>query len=209
MKNRVSYTIFEGGALHTGKYDNKNPLHIIPVKHFINNVVELMSMTKKKDIFEVGCGEGQILGVLYQQGYKCSGLDYSEEAVKLSLQNFKRNNMDISVSKGNVYNCDDLPNGKMLICLEVLEHLEKPEKALQILCERTDEFLLVSVPREPIWCILNFFRGKYWKNFGNTPGHINHWSKKKFLKLCKNYGEIVAVRSPFPWTIILLRKDKR
>lgn len=209
MKKSISYNIFEGRALHSGKYDNNIPLHIIPVRHFINCVVELVAMTDKQDIFEVGCGEGQILGVLYQQGYKCSGLDYDEKAVSLSRQNFEQNNMNIPVSRGDVYNCEDLPNGKMLICLEVLEHLEKPEEALRILSEKTDEYLLVSVPREPLWCILNFIRGKYRKDLGNTPGHIKHWSKKKFIQLCKNYGEIVAIRAPLPWTIVLLRKDRK
>ena len=38
--------------------------------------------------------------------------------------------------------------------------------------------LLVSVPREPLWRGLNMARGAYMRDLGNTPGHVNHWSKR-------------------------------
>ncbi len=43
--------------------------------------------------------------------------------------------------------------------------------------------LLVSVPREPLWRGLNMARGAYIKELGNTPGHLNHWSRKAFVEL--------------------------
>ena len=42
--------------------------------------------------------------------------------------------------------------------------------------------LLVSVPREPLWRGLNMARGAYLKDLGNTPGHVNHWSKRTFVR---------------------------
>ena len=47
-------------------------------------------------------------------------------------------------------------------------------------------FILLSVPKEPIWRICNMARGKYWKDLGNTPGHIQHWTKKKFCRMVVN-----------------------
>ena len=53
------------------------------------------------------------------------------------------------------------------------------------------------------------FRSKYIKNFGNTPGHLNHWSTKRIIKLVdKNYGKVIAVETPLPWTIILAKAEK-
>ena len=65
--------------------------------------------------------------------------------------------------------------------------------------------LLVSVPREPLWRMLNMARGAYWSALGNTPGHLNHWSRRSFVELLSRHGEVVEVRSPFPWTMLLVR----
>jgi hypothetical protein len=65
--------------------------------------------------------------------------------------------------------------------------------------------LLVSVPREPLWRALNMARGAYLREFGNTPGHLNHWSRRSFEALLGRYGQVQEARSPFPWTMLLVR----
>jgi hypothetical protein len=65
--------------------------------------------------------------------------------------------------------------------------------------------LLVSVPREPLWRVLNVARGAYLRELGNTPGHVNHWSRHGFVRLLERHGEVVEARSPFPWTMVLVR----
>ena len=42
-------------------------------------------------------------------------------------------------------------------------------------------------------------------DLGNTPGHVNHWSKRGFVALLSRHGEVVEARSPFPWTMLLVR----
>jgi hypothetical protein len=64
--------------------------------------------------------------------------------------------------------------------------------------------LLVSVPREPLWRALNLARGAYVADLGNTPGHVNHWSRRAFERLLAGYGK-VEIRTPFPWTMALVR----
>jgi hypothetical protein len=66
-------------------------------------------------------------------------------------------------------------------------------------------WLLVSVPREPLWRALNLARGAYVKELGNTPGHVNHWSKRSFVRMLERHGEVQEARSPFPWTMLLVR----
>ncbi len=67
------------------------------------------------------------------------------------------------------------------------------------------KYLLVSVPREPIWRAVNIARGAYIKDLGNTPGHLNHWSKRSFIAELSKVGTVVEARSPFPWTMLLVR----
>jgi hypothetical protein len=89
--------------------------------------------------------------------------------------------------------------------IEVLEHLPDPEHTLGEMARCASRRLLVSVPREPLWRALNMARGAYWRSLGNTPGHLNHWSKRSFVELLARHGEVVEVRSPFPWTMLLVR----
>ena len=35
-------------------------------------------------------------------------------------------------------------------------------------------------------------RGAYLKQLGNTPGHLNHWSKRSFVTLLSRHGDVVA-----------------
>jgi hypothetical protein len=64
--------------------------------------------------------------------------------------------------------------------------------------------LLVSTPQEPLWRILNVLRGAHWRSLGNTPGHLNHWSKRNLFKLASQYGSVAATRSPTPWAMVLV-----
>ena len=63
----------------------------------------------------------------------------------------------------------------------------------------------VGHPSEPLWRLLNMVRGASWSELGNTPGHLNHWSKRSFVRLLSRHGDIAEVRSPFPWTMALVR----
>ena len=64
------------------------------------------------------------------------------------------------------------------------------------------------MPREPIWRLLNLARGKYVAELGNTPGHVQHWSSAAFLRLVRRYFEVLAVRTPLPWTMALCRPSR-
>lgn len=200
------FNVFRGGEQGKQKY-NKNVISQMLINNFMKCILELLEHVSNKNIFEIGCGEGQILGVLFQNGYNVAGIDYSEEAIGITVGNFKNSfDVEIDAKVGNVYNVDSLKRNCTVICCEVLEHLDNPLKALENISEVAEEYFLLSVPHEPLWCILNCMRGKYIKHLGNTPGHINHWNKKQFIAMCEKYGEIVAVRTPLPWTMILMRK---
>ena len=89
--------------------------------------------------------------------------------------------------------------------IEVLEHVPDPAHTVAEMARVAQRWILVSVPREPLWRGLNMARGAYWSAGGNTPGHLNHWSKRSFVQLLSKHGEVVEARSPFPWTMLLVR----
>jgi hypothetical protein len=87
----------------------------------------------------------------------------------------------------------------------VLEHVPDPAHTVAEMARVASRHLIVSVPREPLWRALNMARGAYVKDLGNTPGHLNHWSKRSFVQLLSRHGDVVEARSPFPWTMLLVR----
>ena len=63
--------------------------------------------------------------------------------------------------------------------------------------------VLVSTPWEPLWRGLNMARGKYIRELGNTPGHIQHFSKRALIRLAQRHIRITERRDPIPWTVLL------
>ena len=90
--------------------------------------------------------------------------------------------------------------------LRVLEHLDDPARALGVLLRLAQPHPIVSVPREPLWRMLNMARCRYWRALGNTPGHLQHWSTRGFLALLEDQLEVREVRTPLPWTMALCRR---
>jgi hypothetical protein len=99
----------------------------------------------------------------------------------------------------------DRDAAELVVCCEVLEHLDDPDGALEVLAGLARPWLIVSVPREPLWRALNLARLHYVRELGNTPGHLGHWSKRGFLRVVGRRVEVVEVRDPLPWTMVLCR----
>jgi len=93
----------------------------------------------------------------------------------------------------------------VVTCRIAAHHFPDIAKAVAEMARVARRWVLVSVPREPLWRGLNMARGAYLKDFGNTPGHINHWSKRSFISMLSRHGTVEEVRSPFPWTMVLVR----
>lgn len=160
-------------------------------------------------ILDVGCGEGFTLKKLEDKkiGRKNEGIDYSSDAIKIGKEIYP----ELSLSKGDVYDLKyDNDSFDLVVCTEVLEHLTDPAKAVSEMKRVSSKYLIFSVPNEPFFIIANFLRGKYLKNFGNHPEHINHWSSFGFEKFLKRQGlTIIKSKHPFAWSLVLTKKQPR
>jgi ubiquinone/menaquinone biosynthesis C-methylase UbiE len=111
------------------------------------------------------------------------------------------------ITNESVYNLNrDDASFDLVIILEVLEHLQFPDQALAELCRVSKKYCIISVPNEPLWRILNMARGAYWYEFGNSPGHVNHWSKAGINRLVSKHFKVLKVTTSIPWTLLLARK---
>lgn len=187
------------------KYNTKNPVARWMVRGFIANFLELAALTGADDAFEIGCGEGELSLQLLRRGWTVQGADIEPDIVRTANKASSAEGFGELFSVQNLYNLTDGKGASLVVCCEVLEHLPEPERALPVLAGLARPWLLLSVPREPLWRILNMARGKYVSRFGNTPGHIQHWSQAGFLELVSRHFEIVQTRHPLPWTMVLCR----
>jgi 2-polyprenyl-3-methyl-5-hydroxy-6-metoxy-1,4-benzoquinol methylase len=192
--------------VHSEKYQSGNPIARRLVHGFMTAILELVEETGQKDVHEVGCGEGHISGMLARNGYQVRGSDIEPAALEVARTESARHGLNILFEMKSIYDLDpSKDSADVVLCCEVLEHLTDPASALDRLLSITRRDLIVSVPREPIWHLLNMTRGKYLHALGNTPGHYQHWTRSMFIDFVAKRSEIVSVRSPLPWTAIRCR----
>ena len=186
------------------KYGTRNPVARWFMRGFETSISRLVEASGADSIHEVGCGEGYWVIRWCQRGLSARGSDFSRQVIDLA----KRNAVEAGVSEdsfrvGSIYDvAGDRDSADLIVCCEVLEHLEHPEEALQGLLRIVHGGLIVSVPQEPLWRFLNVARGRYLADLGNTPGHVQHWSTRGFVDLVSNYFQVLEVLSPTPWTML-------
>ena len=187
------------------KYGSTNPVVKRLMARFERDMFELLDRAAPASILDVGCGEG----VLTEQwadrvAGRVVGFDLEDPKLEAEWRHRARPNLEFKA--GDAHHME-YRTGEFEIAtaMEVLEHVPDPEGVLAEMARVASRWLLVSVPREPLWRALNIARGAYLKDLGNTPGHLNHWSKRGFAKLLARHGEIAELRSPFPWTMALVR----
>jgi SAM-dependent methyltransferase len=188
------------------KYGSRNPVVRRLMTGFEADLDELLRLAAPRSLLDVGCGEGVLVHrwASLLGDARVVGVDLEEESLQAGWSAHAATNLQFRVGSA-----ERLPfaDGEfdLVSAIEVLEHLPDPRSALAEMCRCAHRHLLVSVPREPLWRGLNLLRGAYWRTLGDTPGHLNHWSRSAFVRLLARHGAVVEVRSPLPWTLVLVR----
>lgn len=184
------------------KHTHRNPIQRFLLDNFYRHVFRLLKTVPEGSILDVGCGEGFTLHKLQEQkiGKKLEGIEYQKRAIALGKKEYP----NLKITQGSIYELPYKDNSfDVVLCTEVLEHMDNPTKALHELVRVSKKYLLLSVPNEPFFMLAQLFRGKNWSRFGNDIEHINHWSFLSFQKFVSPKVTILRVSIPFFWTIIL------
>jgi SAM-dependent methyltransferase len=189
------------------KYGSTNPVVRRLMAGFEGTLEELFTQADPQSLLDVGCGEGVLTHQWAQRlgdERRVVGIDLDDPALHAEWAKRTAPNLEYRVMKAeNLPFADD--EFDTATAIEVLEHVPDAEHTVAEMARVAKRWLLVSVPREPLWRGLNMARAAYWKDLGNTPGHVNHWSKRSFVALLSRHGDVVQARSPFPWTMLLVR----
>lgn len=152
-------------------------------------------------VLDAGCGEGVVSGWLAQAlpDAQVTGLEARPEA----LAEFRRRHGPeprLRAVEGDLYAMPfEAASFDLVVCTEVLEHLDAPGRALAEM-RRVGGALLLTVPHEPFFRGGNLARGRYVGRLGSTPGHQSTWGRRGFTRLvAAETGGSVRWFSVFPW----------
>lgn len=188
------------------KHTSKNPIQKFLIKKFYASFISLAKPLKIESILDAGCGEGFTMDKLLKNevGKRIEGIEYEKNAIDFGKKLFP----NLIIKQGSVYELPYKDNSfDLIVCTEVLEHLEDPTKALKEILRVSKKYLIISVPNEPLFMISNFLRGKNLSRLGNDIEHINHWNPLSLKKyLTQNRIQVKKIKLPFPWIVVLGEK---
>jgi len=113
----------------------------------IENMPEqIVEQLKKQDysMCDIGCATGEGTEILqkYFSNTVVTGIDFSEKSIEMADNNYPHIE----------FKCEDIESVKgnydVIICSNVLEHIENPYKAIEQLLVHTKKYLMVLVPYE-------------------------------------------------------------
>jgi 2-polyprenyl-3-methyl-5-hydroxy-6-metoxy-1,4-benzoquinol methylase len=193
---------------HTAKYTARNPAVRWLTSRFVDRLDALVGdiaadQRPATRPLEVGAGEGVISQRMSSRFGSCVALDLPDADLRREWR----------TRPGPAYLHADalrLPFRDeafdLVVCVEVLEHLHDPAAGLRELARVSSRHLLLSVPHEPFFRASNLLTGRYVRQLGNTPGHLQHWTGAGFQRFVSTTANVRSVASPYPWTIVWATK---
>jgi len=142
----------------------------------VRQLQRLPDFDQAMPIFDVGCGRGFTIAHLVRHGYNCFGSDLSDYSPPHS-----------DAAGRTFYNTDldRLPERvrletRLILILDVLEHLPAPEVLLQSLRRifPRAQWLVVTVPA----------RSELWTNYDEYYGHYRRYSSRSLVHLLESAG---------------------
>lgn len=177
------------------KHTQRNPFARVHLARFANLLAARLRPFRPATLLDAGCGEGFSTRDLARRlpATRFTGLDASAGAIAYAAAH---HGASATFVTGSVY---DLPYADgafdAVVCSEVLEHLDAPDRALEEVLRVGARVALVTVPREPLFRRLN--------DAGQAlvgapdPGHVNFWTLPQFERFVRDVapGAVVECHS--------------
>jgi SAM-dependent methyltransferase len=187
------------------KYATTNPLERRLMQGFMAALDAMLDGLAPRRILEIGVGEGHVTQRIRQRfpDVTIVGVDLPDDELagdwrEAGLVCLFGDATRLPVADGAV---------DLVLAIEVLEHVPRPDVALAELARVSSGALIASVPFEPIWRLGNIARRRYIGRLGNTPGHVNHWTRWGFRRFVATRFDLDLVASPLPWTMVRARRQ--
>ncbi|MFH1131874.1 MAG: class I SAM-dependent methyltransferase [Pseudomonadota bacterium] len=183
------------------KYRSHNPIMRLLMNNFLRTVSNLYLELPVHTVLEIGCGEGDLIAHLQKlRPADFVGTDFSPRILEMAQKRYPDFHFQAQSAVSLAFTDASFD---LVVACEVLEHLPDPKAALCEIARVTRQYAILSVPHEPIWRVLNMARFAYLKDFGNTPGHLQHWNAEGFVRFVSSAMRVRKILSPFPWTMLV------
>ena len=141
------------------------------------------NISKNKNILEIGSGYGFFLERMTRLGYKITGIELTEEKIRISKRISKARVLDYDLTERN----PDIGKFDAIVMFHVLEHIINPVLFLKKIKEllKTKGKLIIEVPNADDFQ-LNFnkkYREWYWQR-----AHIHYFTPKILKKILQKAG---------------------
>ncbi|MET0146468.1 MAG: class I SAM-dependent methyltransferase [Ilumatobacteraceae bacterium] len=182
------------------KYGSTNRLEQRMMRGFLGALDDLLAGLAPRRILEIGAGEGHVMTRLRERfsGVPLVGVDLPDDALS---DQWREQGLACMFGDAMTLPFPD-DSFDLVLAIEVLEHVALPDTALAELSRVCSGAFIGSVPFEPIWRAGNLVRRRYVRQLGNTPGHVNHWTRWGFQRFVESRFHVQQVRSPLPWTMV-------
>lgn len=199
-----SHTVPTGNTYD--KYATTNPIEQRMMRGFfaaLDRFLHRSSSEPPARILEIGVGEGIVTSRMIERFPEASvtGLDLPDQDL---VAEWRERDLRCVFGDATTLPFADA-TFDLVVAVEVFEHLPDTQTALGELARVCSGHLLASVPFEPIWRIGNMARGRYVRDLGNTPGHVNHWTNRGFRRFVASRFDVIDAADPMPWTMLLAR----
>ena len=187
----------------TPKYRRRSPLRRALIRRFVRRLHELViDAGPVSSVLEIGIGEGFLSGYLSEKlpTVRFVGVDSSEAA----LARLRRLFPQIETRVRDACNLSGLEGPfDLVLCAEVLEHLDEPARALDAIAALQPRRALLTVPHEPFFRLSNLASGANVARWGNDPEHIQQFGPRSFRRLLSGRFDVLALETSYPWLLAL------
>jgi len=159
----------------------------------IKQLVISNSTDESKLIVDMGCGTGELLSYLARDigTQNLLGLDISKVGILKAQEKFPNLNFGlIEINEFGLHSTSIQSRADIIICSEVLEHLEQPELILNFISNNLapSGTLIVTVPGGPMSFLEEYI------------GHHRHYTKESLTELLEDSGfqRVEIQRAGFP-----------
>ncbi len=184
------------------KHTSSSALQRALIDRFHKKIAGIVKDLGPQTLLDCGAGEGFVSEILLSEmpALQITGFDVLPDSVELA----QRRNPRANFSVGSIYDIEHPDNAfDVCVAFEVLEHLHEPDKALAEMARVAKEYVVLSVPHEPFFCLANAARGKNLDITpkGSDPDHRNFWGRQDFGEFVSKELDVVLLTGSMPWTI--------
>ena len=183
------------------RYASGSRLYDWHTRVFHDRLLAHVRQAAPASILDAGCGEGFVAARIGERmpGVAIAGIDPSASAVSYARERFGAH---AAFEVGSAYALPYADNSfDLVLCSEVLEHLDRPEAALAEIARVARQHVLLSVPLEPYFDAINRLGRRV--GVGGDPGHVNFWTRATWAAWVGRHFERATVETSLVYNVAL------